>query len=523
MRRKILFLPILATLMLAGCSTDDDLTTGGNENEGNGEASYLAVNIVTPKTIMGRTATSNDFEEGDPEENKAEKGLFLFFNATGNQTQTPQTVDLKWQENSATDNPAIEKVSEAVLVIAGNTQPTQLLVILNAPSDLDVNGKTLTEVRAIANDYNAVLDENNDNKCKPLVITNSTYKDDKEVCAKDISSNLDKDKEKAMKKAVNVYVERVVAKVRTSAIGDDFTKGATINVDDNEVTLSQTIEGIEIANIANTSYLFKNISGFNSWSWTGWNDATNFRSYWATCPDDLTYANQSWNVIDATEPTSKQTFYIQENTSATKSCVLVTATLKDKNGNAYEFVRWAGNYFTPDNFLNMYCTLLKNAGFKVKTDDKGSTRTIDKNDIAWLSKTEHEAKVESGDLKGYETTVQLTETAGGLTFMKGEEPSSANEVNEFLLEKENLVWYWKGGKAYYFVDIEHFGTEGFNVGVVRNHIYDLTLKSLTGVGVAVFNPEETIIPEKPSDDLYYLGAKINILKWKLVNQEVNFE
>lgn len=523
MRRKILFLPILATLMLAGCSTDDDLTTGGNENEGNGEASYLAVNIVTPKTIMGRTI-SNDFKEGDPEENKAEKGLFLFFNAAGNQTQTPQTVNLEWQENSATDNPAIEKISQAVVVIAGNTQPTQLLVILNAPADLDVNGKTLTEVRAIDNDYNAVLDESNDNKCKPLVITNSTYKnaDAKEVCATDISASLYKDKTEAEKNPVNVYVERVVAKVRTSAIGGDFAEGATINVDGNDVTLSQTIEGIEIANIANTSYLFKNISGFNSWSWTGWNDAANFRSYWATCPNPLTYANQSWNVINETEPTSAQTFYVQENTSATKSCVLVTAILK-KDEQSYDFVRWAGNYFTPDNFLNMYCTLLKNAGFKVRTDDNGSTRTINTDVIAWLSEDEHKAKVESGDLKGYETTVQLSETAKSLTFMKGEELSSADEVNKFLLQKENLVWYWKGGKAYYFVDIEHFGTEGFKVGVVRNHIYELNLKSLTGVGVAVFNPDEIIIPEKPSDDLYYLAAKINILKWRLVSQDVNFE
>lgn len=524
MRRKILFLPILATLMLAGCSTDDDLTTGGNENEGNGEASYLAVNIVTPKTIMGRAATSTDFEEGDPEENEAQEGLFLFFNASGNQTQTPQTVNLDWQENSATDDPAIEKVSKAVVVIAGNTQPTQLLVILNAPTDLNVNGKTLTEVRAIADDYNAVLDESNDNKCKPLVITNSTYKNanGNEVCATAISSNLHKDKTEAENDPVNVYVERVVAKVKTSAIGDDFTQGAKINVDGNDVTLSQTIEGIEIANIAERSYLFKSISGFNSWAWTDWNDVANFRSYWATCPDQLTYANQSWNVIDNTDPTSAQTFYIQENTSATKSCVLVTATLK-KDGQPYDFVRWAGNYYTPNNFLNMYCTLLKNAGFKVKTDNNGSTRTINTTDIAWLSDDEHKQLVNNKNLKGYETTVQLTETAKDLTFIKGEGTSSADNVNEFLLEKENRVWYWKDGKAYYFVDIEHFGTDGFNVGVVRNHIYNLNLKSLTGVGVAVFNPDEIIIPEKPSDDLYYLAAKINILKWKLVNQDVNFE
>lgn len=523
MRKKALFFPVLAALMLAGCSNDEIL----NDDTGNGsqgEASYLAVNIVTPRTITGRAATDGGFQEGVSEENAADEGLFLFFNAAGNQTQTPQTVDLKWEANSAKDNPAIEKVSEAVIVIAGNTQPTQLLVILNAPADLELGGKTLSEVRAIADDYSATLAANG--KCNPLVITNSTYKDGEgnDACATDITNKTFKDPEEAKKdeNVVNVYVERVVAKVMTSAIGDDFTNdGTDITVDGTTVHLTPTIEGIEIANIAEKSYLFKSITGSDTWPWTGWNDADNYRSYWATCPDKLTYANQSWNVIDNTDPTSAQTFYVQENTSNTKSCVLVTATLKDENGNADDFVRWAGLYYTPENFLNQYCNLLRDAGFRVKTDN--STRTINTTDIAWLTNDEHKQLVDNNTLKGYEMTVQLTETAKGLTFVKGDEDATANEVNEFLLEKANRVWYWKDGKAYYFVNIEHFGDAPFNEGVVRNHIYQLNLKSLTGVGVAVFNPDETIIPEKPSDDLYYLAARINILKWKLVSQDVNFD
>lgn len=518
MKKRTLFFPVLAALTMAGCSNDESgIATPSHPED---EASYLAVNIVTPTTAVGR-ATSTGFEEGTAKENAAEEGLFLFFDAAGNATQTPQTVPLAWEENSAIETPAVEKVSEAVLVIAGNTQPAQLLVILNAP-DTDFNSKTLAQVRETIGDYSTSY---SGNELDPLVITNSTYLDGTtEVCATDIENKTYKSQEEARSNPVDVYVERVVAKVRTSAISENFTKGATINVDGKDVTLSQTIEGIEIANIAGTSYLFKNIDGSDSWAWTAWNDATNYRSYWATCPGQLEYANQSWNVIDNTEATSEQTFYVQENTSATKSCVLVTATLKNEEGNAYDFVRWAGNYYTPGNFKSQYCTLLKNAGFLVKTDENGSTRTINVEDIEWLSADAHAAKVNSGELKGYESTVQLTETAAEtLDFVKDGEDSDAAAVNAFLLKKENLVWYWNGGKAYYFVNIEHFGTEGFDVGVVRNHIYDLTLNSLTGVGVAVFNPDETIIPEKPSDDLYYLAAKINILKWRLVSQTVNFE
>ena len=518
MKKRTFFFPVLAALTLTGCSNDDSgIDTPIHPED---EASYLAVNIVTPTTAVGRAATSSEFMEGSAEENAAKEGLFLFFDAAGNATQTPQTVNLEWKDNSVVVTPAVEKVSEAILVIAGNTQPAQLLVILNAPAT-DFNGKTLEQVRETIGDYSASYTGSG---LDPLVITNSTYSDGtKEVCATNIAAKTYKSPDEAQNNPVDVYVERVVAKVKTSAIDSNFAQGATINVDGKKVTLSQTIEGIEIANIAETSYLFKSIDGSGSWTWTDWNDATNYRSYWATCPNPLEYANQSWNVIDNTDPGSAQDFYVQENTSATKSCVLVTATLKDEAGNAYDFVRWAGNYYTPGNFMSQYCTLLKNEGFLVKADDNGSTRTIDETDIEWLSADAHAAKVNSGELKGYETTVQLTETAKTLTFVKDGEDSDADAVNAFLLKKENLVWYWKGGKAYYFVNIEHFGTDGFDVGVVRNHIYDLKLNSLTGVGVAVFNPEETIIPEKPSDDLYYLAARINILKWRLVNQTVDFE
>lgn len=521
-KKNTLFIPVLAALMWAGCSHDESAITES-------EASYLAVNIVTPKTIIGRTATSDGFEDGSGSENKADEGLFLFFDEKGNATQIPQKVGFKWSANTSSKDPAVEKISEAVLVIAGNTPPTQLLVILNAPSDLEVSDKTLAEVREVVDNYAATF--SGENELNPLVITNSTYCSDtgQEVCATDIRGVTYKSESEAKEHAVNVYVERVVAKVRTSRIGDNFTKGAAITVDGKEVTLTPTIEGIEIANIAEKSYLFKSIAGSESWDWSKnfWNDPGNRRSYWATCPEGLTYANQSWNEIDKVDPAASHEFYVQENTSETKSCVLVTATLKDGDGNPYDFVRWAGSYYTPANFKNMYCALLQNAGFGVKEEVEGTgtkIRSIVSTDIEYLSDQEHAEKVASRKLKGYETTVKLTGEAEKLQFVQNERDCSAGDVNDFLFKKENLVWYWKGGKAYYFANIEHFGEPApFNEGVVRNHLYDLTLSSLQGVGVAVFNPDEKIIPERPSDDLYYLAAKINILKWRLVKQQVNFD
>ena len=65
-----------------------------------------------------------------------------------------------------------------------------------------------------------------------------------------------------------------------------------------------------------------------------------------------------------------------------------------------------------------------------------------------------------------------------------------------------------------------FGQETY--GIVRNHHYVVTVNSLTKIGKGIFDPEEEIVPGKNDEkDTYYVGARINILSWKIVNQNVN--
>ena len=59
-------------------------------------------------------------------------------------------------------------------------------------------------------------------------------------------------------------------------------------------------------------------------------------------------------------------------------------------------------------------------------------------------------------------------------------------------------------------------------GIVSNHHYVVTVNSLTKIGKGIFDPEEEIVPGKNDEkDTYYVGARINILSWKIVNQNVN--
>lgn len=82
---------------------------------------------------------------------------------------------------------------------------------------------------------------------------------------------------------------------------------------------------------------------------------------------------------------------------------------------------------------------------------------------------------------------------------------------------------------YYNIPIEHLNNAGVaenetipeaKYGVVRNHHYVVTIDKLEKIGKGIFVGNEKIVPGYPDDDTYYVGAKINILSWKIVSQNV---
>jgi hypothetical protein len=541
MNKKLFFLPLLAAMGLTGCSSDEPTPTPVN----GGEESYLAVTLAAPAGQVTRAATDGGFDEGSKDENAASKVTFLFFDAAGNAVQTPQTNDIEWNKDSAKDSPQVSVISKTVAVIAGNTAPAQMLVLLNAPTELvsELSNAPMVTVLAKANDYSA--------HTNGFLMTNSSYMSGDNVVTATSLADATFYSTKAAAEAsdatpVEVYVERVLAKIVASCPDDGgkFTINTTdVDISGTVVKVKPVIMGIEVANIAKSSYLFKNIDGIQS-LWAGANDADNFRFNWANSPSSVTYANASWSAINTANSfneSSKYSFYVQENTTQQHTAVLITAQLQDENGEPVTFVRWAGNYYNQDAFLAQYAQILNNAGYRTRSKESRTVSQIRSTDLRYLTTEEHEkymdAKArenatEDDYLLGYETTVCLTEACAKDSDIVTVDPanantyrdSSADNLNAFLLKKVNRVWLWNNGMCYYFANVEHYGpTAPFTEGVVRNHIYNLTLSSVSGVGVPVPDPEEDIIPEKPSDDLFYLAARINILKWKMVNQSVNFE
>ena len=91
-------------------------------------------------------------------------------------------------------------------------------------------------------------------------------------------------------------------------------------------------------------------------------------------------------------------------------------------------------------------------------------------------------------------------------------------INAILLDLPHAK-IWNDGKTYYFANIMQSATVP---GVVRNHIYDINLKKVYGIGTPVYEPDEEIVPEQPTDEDTYVAAEIKILQWRLMTQDVEF-
>lgn len=565
--KKAILGALFAGAMLVSCSSDEPLVNGGEDNN-KGDGYYLAVNVVTSGDTGSRAVTDGGYEKGDNAENAATKGLFLIFNSDGTQYGTPQELNLTWNE-IGDYAPNVERIANAVLVIGSETEgvneikATDILVVLNPTENMAaaLTNKTLTEVKSTVGNY----DYGKNNKGEELnsqnfVMTNSVYVESEnkrpttgeEVCAASIAGHVMTSPEAAKLNPVDIYVERVLCKVKANAYNNIAVTNTAISLGGDEITLKPVITGIEVANRANKARLFKSIDGWTSWNYTwDWNDAANKRSYWATVPnDEIGYDNSSYDQIvsGSAKGQNASVYYCQPNTSATQpTAILVTAELRDASKTdateGVTFVKFAGAYYTPEGALAILANTLHNAGWRYETTVDGNKvqKDIDTKNLAWNMTKHSETEIAKGaaDLESWEAVamlkaegtdalsentvfVNITDTEEGKTY-------DASAVNLRMTQKQYRAWFWNGGKCYYYVNIEHFGTpkdannkDDANTALIRNHVYDLTLSSLKGLGVPVFDPGEEIIPETPSDDQFYLAARINILKWKIVKQTVQF-
>lgn len=555
-----------AALMMSACSSDDP-SNGGST--GVNEPQYLAVNIVN----VGATPTrAGDYENGTTEESTIKKVRFYFFNGDGSPYLIKPTgsevtggENVNWLEVSnptdATTTPgsstSVEKITNAVLVINGvqNVAPSAIVAVVNpetVESTTLKDGKTmrLSELRNTAVGQNFYKKDASTGAVSDFVMSNSVYVNTGEdVCASLVAGHVATSPEDAKAKAVDLYVERVVAKVTANVddtafkLGDGTnwdatkygTKTAVGKIGDNEVYA--VIEGWGLASENGKAEVEKKVD--KTWSdgnlgfLTPWTTSDYHRCFWEKSvafdagiggnqPVNHTYNDlkTKMNEVLYTLPNTPTGVTNLQDNDLTKFIVAATLKYTDADGNWHDadICRYNGVQFLGVDNLKKQVALTFSQ-YYTSTDATNYTQ---------LSASDIDFKDPDGTMQQYRVTPTLVNNPAKKYYTK----TTTGTTPTFTLVDKSTVLaaieaskaeIRKGGKAYYYVPIKHLGNTGevAEYGVVRNHFYKITLSGITGFGTPVYNPDVVIDPTVPSYSDTYLAARVQVLQWRVVNQNVS--
>ena len=573
-------------LTVASCSSED--VAGGDSQNGKGTTSFLAVNIEN----VGSAPASRSYQQGDgtyedgtEAESKINNVRFYFFNGDGtpyllvNKNSEKQPVNFLDQtvETDGNDHDhTAETKTKAVLVLNGETKavPASVIAVINPEvldnTTLQSGTMTLSELRTSATGSKFY------NKTNGFVMSNSVYESaGQDVCSTPVANSVFATSEDAMKNPVDIYVERVNAKVnakidadyqRTGETEKAWTKNADgkYQIEVGSIDVTTYADNTNAAPTKNTYPVYAVVQGWQladadgkaevckqiKTSWyagelgiSPWTTSDYHRCFWSkSVPFTLGAqggANHPVNpkFTDITQSLSgefsAEPVYTLPNTpdqvvtnpttslnTLTKLIVAAKLVYKDKNGNynPAQVCQYRGLTYLGEDAVKKQIV----GGF-AKYFKKTATgyQSIEASDITFKTVPG------SSEVKDYEVVATLASNVGELYVKDGEttyKTVSKDDVNAALAKEEAQVRSTDGA-TYYYTPIKHLGDAGKlgEYGIVRNHSYQVTIQNIKGFGTPIYDPKKEIDPMIPSDENTYLAASIKVLSWRVVSSKVDLD
>lgn len=572
-------------LTVASCSSED--VAGGDSQNGKGTTSFLAVNIEN----VGSAPASRSYQQGDgtyedgtEAESKINNVRFYFFNGDGtpyllvNKNSEKQPVNFLDQtvETDGNDHDHTAEIkTKAVLVLNGETKavPASVIAVINPEvldnTTLQSGTMTLSELRTSATGSKFY------DKTNGFVMSNSVYESaGQDVCSTPVANSVFATSEDAMKNPVDIYVERVNAKVNAKIDAnypaDKTEKAWTKNEDGkyqikvgsidvttyeenanatpttNTYPVYAVVQGWQLADADGKAEVCKQIK--TSWyagelGISPWTTSDYHRCFWSKSvpftSDAQGGANHPVNpkFTDITQSLSgefsAEPVYTLPNTpdqvvtnpttslnTLTKLIVAAKLVYKDKNGNynPAQVCQYRGLTYLGEDAVKKQIV----GGF-AKYFKKTATgyQSIEASDITFKTVPG------SSEVKDYEVVATLASNVGELYVKDGEttyKTVSKDDVNAALAKEEAQVRSTDGA-TYYYTPIKHLGDAGKlgEYGIVRNHSYQVTIQNIKGFGTPVYDPKKEIDPMIPSDENTYLAASIKVLSWRVVSSKVDLD
>lgn len=577
-------------LTVASCSSED--VAGGDAQNGKGTTSFLAVNIENVGSAPASRSYNQGngtYEDGSGAESKINNVRFYFFNGDGTPyllvNDDPEKTPVNFLErelgtddmNGNDHDHTAEIKTKAMLVLKGETKavPASVIAVINPAaldnSTLHSGTMTLSELRT-----SATGSKFND-KTEGFVMSNSVYESaGQDVCSTPVANSVFDTADKALSKPVDIYVERVNAKVNAKIDANYKRDGETENAwTQNEegkyqikVGSIDVINYDETANAAPTKTTYPVYAVVQGWqladadgkaelckqiktSWydgglgiSPWTTSDYHRCFWSESVPFTTGAganrpvNPTFNGItqSLSDDFSAEPVYTLPNTpdkvvtnpktsdnTLTKLIVAAKLVYKDKNNTyhpaqvcQYRGLTYLGEEAVKKQIVGGFARYFK----KTTTGGVDVYKSIDASDIAFKTVPG------SSEVKDYEVVAKLADDNVELWEKNGQEYTKANNaiVNAALAKEEAQVRSTEGA-TYYYTPIKHLGTPGKlgEYGIVRNHSYQVTIQNIKGFGTPVYNPDQKIDPMIPSDENTYLAASIKVLSWRVVSSTVDLD
>ena len=590
MKKFTMLSSVLASALMmtvVSCSSSDDITGGNGSGNAEGTTSYIAINLNSvgnAPTSRAYSQGEGKYDDGENKENNITKVRFYFYNADGT-SYTLQTAGEKGSKNYIDYNVGLGKdtgnqgttvsgATSAVLVLNGesNVAPAAMLAVVNP----DVNPDMLDQ--APANRWSTMRTEMKGQKFNDatngFMMSNSTYEDGgKDLCTTLLTGKTFSSAADARKSPVDVFVERVNAKVQTTVGDANFVKVttdveldgvnfkgkyktkdpvgklATIQSDGStkKTDVYAYIDAWGLGDEDGQAMLYKQIDAQN---WTDatlgfsatnpWSVAAYHRSFWGKSvafggTSTNSPVNHPYKDINAefgkalyTLPNTPTTYEQGAFTDPMKSYltkIMVAARLAyDDAGTVRpaEICTYKGQKFLgKDNVKTVIARELR-IYYKKNTGAGESYTQIEASDIDFSSKVTSSSELK---LQNYQVVADLRSGLTELFLKKGGNFESVDVAKVRAEMQQAPVDISNGGRTYYYTPIRHLGKENYpaEYGVVRNHSYQVEISSIKGFGTPVYNPDTEITPVLPSDDKTYLAAKISVLSWRVVSDKVNLD
>ena len=578
-------------LTVASCSSED--VAGVDAQNGKGTTSFLAVNIEN----VGSAPASRSYQQGDgtyedgtEAESKINNVRFYFFNGDGtpyllvNKNSEKQPVNFLDQtvETDGNDHDhTAETKTKAVLVLNGETKavPASVIAVIN-PKVLDntttlkSGTMTLSELRTSATGSTFY------DKTNGFVMSNSVYESaGQDVCSTPVANSVFATSEEALKAPVDIYVERVNAKVnakidatykRDGESTPAWTKNTEgkyqIEVGNIEVTTYETgntnampttkkypvyavVQGWQLADANGKAEVCKQIN--TSWyagelGISPWTTSDYHRCFWsksvpftqgaqggANHPVNPKFEDIKLSLSDEysttpvyTLPNTPDKVITNPTTSLNTLTKLIVAaklvyedddhTYKTAQVCQYRGLTYLGEDAVKKQIVGGFAQYFK----KTTTPTGNVYQSIEASDIAFMTVSG------SSEVKDYEVVATLANTVGELYVKDGETYKTVSkDVVNAALAKESAQVRSTDGDTYYYTPIKHLGGEGKlgEYGIVRNHSYQVTIQNIKGFGTPVYDPKKEIDPMIPSDENTYLAASIKVLSWRVVSSKVDLD